>query len=236
MVSETLLLQPPRVTEPVRPILWLRTGLLVAWLIAAPLVVVLGEHESQLSGLEHDLATHSVSTVAVAGEGLSVGETGSTVQTLHWRDGLIRRFAEVRVEVPDPDTDGDSVSTVDEPKFSTVQSRDAGAYLAEHHQVPVTRTQDPASFGDMAGWRIPMFLSFFYIFVGLVALILLTTGPPPWRATRWAWFWFSLIPVVGTPAYLLLGGPVPLVPAPRPGRRPVAGGLAFIAYLCLSRW
>ncbi len=206
----------------------------MAWLIAAPLVVLLGERESSFSGLDHDLVTHAVSSVAIAGEGLSAGETGSAIQTVHWRDGFIRRFAEVRVEAPDPD--GDSVSSVDKPTFTTLQARDAGGYLAEQHQVTVTRTHDLSSFGDVAGWRIPMPLALFFVFAGLLALIMLTTGPPPLRATRWAWFWFSLIPVVGTPAYLLLGGPLPLVPAPRPGRRPVAGGLAFIAYLCLSHW
>ena len=55
----------------------------------------------------------------------------------------------------------------------------------------------------------------------------------PERATRWAWFWLQWNPV-GVLAFLLLSGPVPGVPAPRPGARRLTGGWAFLLSLLLG--
>jgi len=82
----------------------------------------------------------------------------------------------------------------------------------------------------LAGWCAPVVAG---VWVG--ALMLVVGGPPPWRATRWAWFWLlALAAPVGIVAFLLLGGPCGLLP-PRPGRRPgLRGGAALVLALLIG--
>jgi len=66
------------------------------------------------------------------------------------------------------------------------------------------------------------------------ALALLLGGAEPLRATRWAWFWLLTVPYVGVPAFLLLSGPTPGLPGPRPGRHRLTGGWAFLLSVLLA--
>ena len=76
----------------------------------------------------------------------------------------------------------------------------------------------------MLGWQVPDPIGIVAFVLHLAGLALLVTGPQPWRATRWAWFWLLLLPPVGSIAFLLLSGPTAGLPAPkvRPGRRSAA--------------
>jgi hypothetical protein len=67
----------------------------------------------------------------------------------------------------------------------------------------------------------------------LATLLLLVREPQPWRATPWAWFWIWTTPI-GTPLYLLLSGPTPLLPAPRNPNRRLTGGWAFLLAFVLG--
>jgi uncharacterized membrane protein HdeD (DUF308 family) len=69
--------------------------------------------------------------------------------------------------------------------------------------------------------------------LGLWWLILLTAGPQPWRATRWAWFWLSGS-VVGAIAFVLLSGPLPRVRGPRRPERRLTGGWALLIGVVLA--
>jgi hypothetical protein len=69
--------------------------------------------------------------------------------------------------------------------------------------------------------------------VGLAALLVLVLGPEPRLATRWAWFWLA---VAAAPVWLVfvLLEPVPLWSrSPRPVRRRLTGGWAFLVSVTL---
>ena len=85
----------------------------------------------------------------------------------------------------------------------------------------------------MLGWRVPDPIGIVAFVLHFAGLGLLVTGPQPWRATRWAWFWL-LLPPVGSIAFLLLSGPTPGLPAPKNPRRRLSGGWALLLSLPLS--
>jgi hypothetical protein len=64
----------------------------------------------------------------------------------------------------------------------------------------------------------------------------LINGPEPWRATRWAWFWTIANPlgVIGCLAFLLLSGPIPMLPASKIDARRLHGGWAFIIVMAAT--
>jgi hypothetical protein len=68
------------------------------------------------------------------------------------------------------------------------------------------------------------------VLASLAGFLLLVAGPAPWRANRWAWFWF-LWPgrgaSIGLLLFLLLSGPTPGIPAPRPHAERWSGAKGF---------
>ncbi|OLT23438.1 hypothetical protein BJF81_11055 [Ornithinimicrobium sp. CNJ-824] len=67
--------------------------------------------------------------------------------------------------------------------------------------------------------------------VGVLWLLVLAAGPEPRHATRFAWFWLALSPLVllAVPAYLVLGAR-----GAQEGRRRLTGGWAFLLTLVLN--
>ncbi|KGH45447.1 hypothetical protein IN07_17300 [Modestobacter caceresii] len=72
---------------------------------------------------------------------------------------------------------------------------------------------EPSSWSEVLGWRLSNWAGAMLLAHGLAVVLLLVGGPPPARASRWAWFWLSW-PPIGSLAFLLLSGPFPGVPAP----------------------
>lgn len=97
----------------------------------------------------------------------------------------------------------------------------------------MTRHQFTPGGGRLFGWQTPNPLALTALLLLLVGFGVLVSGPAPWRATRWAWFWL-LLPPVGGIAFLLLSGPTPGVPGPRPPGRRLTGGWAFLLALPLA--
>lgn len=83
------------------------------------------------------------------------------------------------------------------------------------------------SVSPLLGWRGPNWLGAAAAILFLISFMLLVSGPQPWRATRWAWFWL-LLPPIGSIAFLLLSGPTPLLPRPKDPARRLTGGWAFL--------
>lgn len=213
------------------PRTWPRWWLRIRWALLAAAVVMLvvavatGDRSGSLADLESDLAAGNVDTVTVVGTGLADGSTGYARQEVHWRDGLVERRAEVWHVTPgeSPQTDGEPVSRTE-----------IGRTLADEHPgLTVLRREGPEAHSELAGWRLTGWAAVgAFVLLG-AALSLLINGPQPWRATRWAWFWLLWTPA-GFVAFLLLAGPLPLVPGPRrPGRR-LTGGWAFLLSLVLG--
>ncbi|MGZ4495625.1 MAG: hypothetical protein ACXVWU_13050 [Nocardioides sp.] len=220
--------EPPPL--PVRPVGWdrLRLSLIVSWAVLAVTGVVVGHRSLTLADLEDGIASGRVHTVQVAG-GLARGTTGFATQQVRWRSGLVQYEAEV-VQASaraHPRREGAV------PGNPVVRS-DVGVYLTRAHPgVHVVRRQPSWSGSSMLGWELPRWMGPAALLAMLATFVLLVAGPQPWRATRWAWFWF-----LGTPvalAFLVLSGPTPLVPAPHPHSRRLTGGWAFLLALALGQ-
>ena len=81
------------------------------------------------------------------------------------------------------------------------------------------------------GWPVWL-LGFVWIFT----FAMMVSGPDPWRATKSAWFWLMISPAgpIVLIAFLSLGGPTGLAPAPRRGAQRLTGGWAFLLFLLLK--
>lgn len=98
-----------------------------------------------------------------------------------------------------------------------------------------THWRDRSADTELLGWRLPAWTGLVMFGVWAAVLMLIVGGPPPWRATRWAWFWLlAMAAPVGVVAFALFGGPCGLLP-PAPGRRPgLRGGWGFLLALLVG--
>lgn len=200
------------------------------WLLAVGLllltagVVFCGERPGNLASLEAGVATGRITRVEVT-PGMGPDETGYSSQQVRWRDGIFRYHTEVTQASP-----GVHVPRVD---GTQVRRSEIGSLLSQKQPgLEVVRTHWSGTSSEVFGWSIPGWLSLLTIVEWICCLGLLTGGPQPWRATRWAWFWFFWNPI-GVAAFLLLSGRTPSVPRPREGRRLLTGGWAFILAVLL---
>ena len=219
-------------TSPVQPPSgWdrLRWALIVGWIALVATAVVVGHRSSSLRSLEDAIASGRVHTVHVAG-GLSRGASGFATQQVRWRSGLLHYEARVLQA-----SAGDHPHREGAAPGAPVLRTEAGAYLVRAHPgVHVVRERLSWSGASILGWELPGWMGVAGLLAFLATLVLLVSGPRPWRATGWAWFWLLSTPV-GVLAYLVLSGPTPLVPAPRPHSRRLTGGWAFLLALALRQ-
>lgn len=215
---------------------WLRRDrvaawvLLVAWVALLVSAVVLGERGSSLGHLEGQVASGDVRDVEVVGEQLTSGFIGYSGVQVRWREGGILHTA--------------SLTQASNEGQAAKARRANGAPViigsVEDHlrrldpDVSVTSGEYRSSSFHLGGLSAPGWVGLGYLAV-LLGTLALTTGPRPWRATRWAWAWLVLlVPPYGVAAYLLLGGPTGLLP-PRDRRRVwLTGGWAFLLALLLG--
>ncbi|HST80494.1 MAG TPA: hypothetical protein VLL08_02005 [Kineosporiaceae bacterium] len=209
---------------------WVRLALFAGWLLVTLMTAGIGERATDFDHLTSALADGRVVRISISGEGLGPTASGQVTQDVHWRDGLLRRVSTVSVRSSGEEDD----STADGEERVTITANDVGTYLTQRNpQLTVTRSGYMESNSSRLGWRVPQWLAMLGFGISLATLLLLIGGPQPWRATRWAWFWIWGIPL-GTPIYLLLSGPTPLLPAPRNPSRPLTGGWAFLLACVLS--
>lgn len=197
-----------------------RLVLAVVWLLALLAAALLHERPATLAELEADVRSGQVSTVHVDGDGLPSGATGYGLQQVRWWAGGVRHG----VDVVHASADARVPRGLGERTADEVGSR----LLQLDPELSLIRSAQYSSSADVAGLVVPGWLAGVLLLLWLGALCLLLGGPEPWRATRWAWFWVLWVPVVGVTAVLLLSGPTPGLPGPRPGRRRLTGGWACL--------
>ena len=202
----------------------LRVVLALGWVALALTTVLVGQRSASLEDLRLAVDAGRVTEVRVSQD----AEPDATAETVYvqaavWRDRLVlhrTEFQQVGFATAVP------VSGL--PVVSTDLAEDLRA-----EGVRVRPLEDRFSHSEVAGWQVPAWVGMLLFAEWLVTLFLLVGGPVPERATRWAWFWLNSSPF-GVLAFLLLAGPFPGVPGPRPGARRLTGGWAFLASLVLG--
>jgi hypothetical protein len=224
---------------PGRPELWapsdrrwdrIRYTLLIGWILVIAATPFLGERAASWDDVQKLVASGEVKTVRISG-GLPAHSTGYSVAQVHWRHGLLRYTAEV-VQARGPRGPRGAATGTGIPVIRTSPGDRLAALQPELH---VTRDQRSPDGGELFGWQVPIALAISAFLLFLAALGLLVSGPHPWRATRWAWFWLLLTPVSSIPflAFMMLSGPTAGVPGPRDPRRRLTGGWAFMLSVAL---
>lgn len=215
---------PPVRRRPFWPVV--RGAVVLGWLLLLAAVVLTGERDSSVDSLVSAAAAGKVSEVRVTGSGFDPGMRGYSVEQVRWSEGPQHFVAEI-VEAT-PRHAGLRARTG--PEGRRVVTTDALAYLTTHvEDVRVTRTPEAYYTSSVGPWHVLDWVLWGLLTTWVATMFLLMVGPRPWRATRWAWAWLVVgAPPVGIPAFLVLSGPVPGLPAPRPGARVLTGGWAFL--------
>lgn len=101
--------------------------------------------------------------------------------------------------------------------------------------VVVRQNDAPDRSGTSAFDRpVPVWFVVVGALVWLGAFVLLISGSPPWRATRWSWFWLlGLVLPVGLVLFLLLSGRTGRWPPRRPDEK-LTGGWALLVVLAVN--
>ena len=210
---------------------WRLTGLAFAilWLVTAAAVGLAGEKRSDLLSLEAAISEGSVRQVEIVGLPDEAGWRGRTTVTLRWQGAVLSRYAEVEVDnrrTPGTSWEGDRI--VGDP---AEHLRALAPGVAGRGEGLGLTYSELTSHQEWRGWRGPGWT----ITLGLAAwfgtFLLVGAGPEPWRATRWAWAWLTILGgPLGCLAFLLLGGPLGLW-RPSDVRRRLTGGWAFLIAL-----
>jgi hypothetical protein len=220
--------QAPARPTPQRVIGW---TLLVCWVGLVIATVVLGHRATTFSQLEADVAAGAATDVRVTG-GLSPDSTGFSVVQVQWRSGMLGYSTEVLEARPRREAAaGRRVTDV----TRVLVDQSVSDRLAElDPDLPVAtrgwRSWDPA----WDGWSLPKWLGVGSLVVLGATVCLLAYGPAPRHATRWGWFWLTVIAApFGALAYLLMSGVTSRVSQGSSERR-LTGGWAFLLALVVE--
>lgn len=166
--------------------------------------------------------------------GLPDGASGYATVQIFWKDGWINRVTSV-MNVSDPSisapTQGSDVVVVGD-LAQQLHGWDSGGSLS------VVANQRPMAGATLMGWPVPGWMAPAGLGLWVMTLWLLYVGPPPRRATHWAWFWtlFSPFVVVAAPLFLAVGGPLHRAPRTqeRERERRLTGGWSFLLVLLVA--
>ncbi|TNM64090.1 hypothetical protein FHN55_14760 [Streptomyces sp. NP160] len=198
-----------------------RALLLLGWAVLAATGLAVGSLPGTYSDLQQGLESGRVTEVW-AEPGQAEGSTGTGYQRVEWRDGWVTRRADVMTATP-----GEPPLGSDVPFVGTDV---ALALTAVNPDVQVHRLGYRTSSSELQGWELPEWAGLLAVCLLISSVTLLAGGPEPWWATRWAWFWVSLLPG-GVIAYLVLSGPLPALPRAlvrRGSAWRLGGGWAFL--------
>jgi hypothetical protein len=188
-----------------------------------------GERTAEWSDLQSLVRAGTVTEVQVDGE-LAASSTGFATVGIHWHRGLLDYVTTVRQVRGDES--GDALRSAD---VSAVLHSAPGARLAALQPGLHISRAERESYADatMLGFQVPEILALVCWALMLLGMGILVLGPAPWRATRWAWFWWLGNPV-GVAAFLLASGPVPGLPTPSNPDRRLTGGWSFLLMLVVT--
>ncbi|WP_328292938.1 hypothetical protein OG218_09345 [Kineococcus sp. NBC_00420] len=189
-----------------------RAALLVLTAVTVLGALLLGVRESTVADLEGAVLAGRVSSVQVSGGLPPEATSGEATQQVSWREGRQRHRTENRQVLG-----------------GTSTAPDVRVLVASwDRSVPVeTVPWGSGPTWDVLGLGVPTWVGVLTLVQGFGGLVVLVNAAPPWRATRWAWFWLFSLPF-GVTAFLLLSGPLPGRPTERTSSRRLRGGWAFV--------
>lgn len=186
-----------------------------------------GARQASYDSLRGDVAAGRVHRVEMVG-GLPAGAQGTAMAAFRWRAGGYWHIAEATV-ASSPGV-GNGMSTESTVLYGDVVAQ-LGA-LAPNRDLQVVRTgSEIAGYSQIAGWRVPDWAIPVAMFIWLGAIFVLINGPEPRFATRWAWFWLLICPLVPVVVVAFLALSRPLRPTGEqtgPVGRRLTGGWAFL--------
>lgn len=202
--------------RPTQRVTHLRWALLVLWIAALVGASSTFARQASIEELYAAVSAGDVDSVTIIERRLD-GTTGPGVEEVRWREGWVPRVATVF-----------TLRTEREPAGSGFQvtSQDVATVLARRGSA-VDITKVDRTEGWSAAWPISRWLPVLAVVLWAMSWGLLITGPEPWRATRWAWFWL-LTPPLGPLLFLALSGLTPGLPTPKRVSRRLTGGWAFL--------
>lgn len=186
-----------------------RAVLLLGWAVVALAAWGLGSAPGTYAELQQGLRDGRVTEVwAQPGFGDAppgvTESSGAGQQRVQWREGWLNRRAEVSAASP-----GEAPLRADLPFVGADVVAELRA-IAPDVQVHRLDEQLPSR-SAFQGYELPQWAGMLAVCLFISSLTLLAGGPEPWWATRWAWFWVSLLPG-GVIAFLLASGPLPRLP------------------------
>ncbi|MGD8199189.1 hypothetical protein ACQE98_00830 [Ornithinimicrobium sp. W1679] len=211
-----------------------RWATLVAFVATVLVLVLTGTREASYADLQRGLQDGSVTQVRVEGaleEFPGAGDQfhGVTTVRLVWERGWETRDTSVRQASSQEEVEGRSLGG----RHSAVVVGPIADELSRYSPDVEITYAEPDRGGTWWGpWRTPTGLvAVLPAVVAVLWLLVLSAGPEPRHATRFAWFWLALTPLVlvVVPAYLVLGARGAL-----PGRRRLTGGWALLLLLVLK--
>ncbi len=178
------------------------------------------------------VSSGSVTQVEIVGLSPDSDLRGRTTIFLKWQGTVLSRFAEVtvasRVSPGGPGNDGKITGD----PATYLESLAPGYVRNNAPGFEVTYTE-LIGYSEWHGWRGPGWAATLGLAAWFGTFLLAGAGPEPWRATKWAWMWLTLLGgPFGCLAFLLLGGPLGLWP-PKDLARRLTGVWAFLLAIFL---
>lgn len=215
---------------------WSRAGellapvLLVGWIVLSVALPLVGERSADAEDLRDRIAAGEVDEVTARGE-IGPDETGSSVVELRWSDGWtnsVTSVVQVRGNAGRDSLGGAEVTGRFRGDLTDYLTASGGTVTvrAEPYRSGA-QSETPLGWQLHGAWAAGFWLLF------LATLAHLVSGPRPYLATRWAWFWLLGIPPLGQVAYLVVGRGVAPTRVRRDGVR-LRGGWAFLLSVVLG--
>lgn len=208
----------------------LRWGGLALFVVAMSLLLNVGERQEPYARLQAGLADGSIAHVrvegAMGGAGDLGGAQGVTTVRLSWRDDWHEAFTEVVQASSQSELERQSGDDESLPRIIGPIDTELHTYSTD---VDLTWAQPLSGVTiTLGGWSVRGDLALLPLaMLGLLPFVL-ATGPEPRLATRWAWFWLIISPLmpIAVAAFLFYGRRLH-----QPERTRLTGWWAFLIML-----
>lgn len=210
-----------------------RWSVLALSVLTVAVFAVQGHLQASYGDLQQEVRQGTVTEVRIEGglggaDGIDPGVQGVAVVHVYWDTGWPSRVTRIWQATSQSELNSDTLAGADAEAVVVGPVDDALRLESPGLVVAFSEPPEPSAGAILGRWELPdswMALPF-VLLAGF--FLVLGRGPEPRWATRWAWVWLSLTPVMVlvVPLYVLFGA------RPHPsGARRLTGGWAFLITL-----